>query len=221
MPYRPLILFSIAILLLMFGASVAAGLTLPADTMLPVHWDITGTPDRFAAKWSALLSVPGITLFVAALFAALPAIEPMQEGLRRSAGLYTLIWAATLAAMAVTHGVTIAVSLGWPVPVSTIVMLTVGGLLILVGNQLAKSRRMFFIGIRTPWTLADEDVWIATHRLGGRLMMACGLALWIVALAQPDPALAVPIVVGALGVMVIVPIAYSYVLWRRKYRQAG
>ena len=221
MPYRHLTLFSAAILLLMLGASVAAGLHLPADTMLPVHWDITGTPDRFAEKWNALLTLPAVTLFVAGLFAVLPAIEPMQDGLRRSAGLYTLTWGATVVVMAVAHGMTMAVALGWPVPVSAIMMLLVGGLLIVVGNQLAKSRRMFFIGIRTPWTLADEDVWIATHRLGGRLMMACGLAFWIVAIGQPDPATAAPFVIAALGATVIVPVAYSYILWRRKFRQAG
>jgi uncharacterized membrane protein len=39
--------------------------------------------------------------------------------------------------------------------------------LILMGNPMGKVRRNFFIGIRTPWTLASERVWYATHRLAG------------------------------------------------------
>ena len=56
-------------------------------------------------------------------------------------------------------------------------------LLVLIGNPMGKVRRNFFIGIRTPWTLASEAVWYATHRLAARLMVASGLlgllALWL------------------------------------------
>jgi hypothetical protein len=48
-------------------------------------------------------------------------------------------------------------------------------LLVLIGNPMGKVRRNFFIGIRTPWTLASESVWYATHRLAARLMVASGL----------------------------------------------
>ena len=47
---------------------------------------------------------------------------------------------------------------------------------------------MYLVGIRTPWTLASEEVWIRTHRLGGKLMVAGGLLIIVAALLQsPEP----------------------------------
>ncbi|HMC92889.1 MAG TPA: SdpI family protein, partial [Allosphingosinicella sp.] len=40
----------------------------------------------------------------------------------------------------------------------------IGAMFVLIGNQLGKSRSMYLVGIRTPWTLASEEVWIRTHR---------------------------------------------------------
>jgi uncharacterized membrane protein len=38
-----------------------------------------------------------------------------------------------------------------------------------MGNLLTKVKRNFYMGFRTPWTLASDTVWSMTHRMGGRL----------------------------------------------------
>jgi uncharacterized membrane protein len=40
---------------------------------------------------------------------------------------------------------------------------------------MGKLRRNFYLGIRTPWTLASERVWNATHRFAARITVAGGL----------------------------------------------
>ena len=52
----------------------------------------------------------------------------------------------------------------------------------LMGNVMGKVRRNFWVGFRTPWTLANERVWNATHRCGAKAMVVAGLAGLIVAL---------------------------------------
>ncbi len=47
---------------------------------------------------------------------------------------------------------------------------------ILFGNFLSKVRPNFFLGIRTPWTLASEQVWIATHRVAAWITVFSGSA---------------------------------------------
>src|SRR5262249_59245838 len=42
----------------------------------------------------------------------------------------------------------------------------------LIGNVLGKVRRNFWMGIRTPWTLASEAVWHQTHPLAASLYFA-------------------------------------------------
>jgi len=46
----------------------------------------------------------------------------------------------------------------------------------LLGNVMGKVRRNFYIGVRTPWALANERVWNATHRLAAKTFVVGGLA---------------------------------------------
>src|SRR3569623_156189 len=50
-----------------------------------------------------------------------------------------------------------------------------GAVLVLVGNYLPKDRYNLVIGIRTPWTLADERVWDRTHRVIGVGLLTAGI----------------------------------------------
>ena len=87
-------------------------------------------------------------------------------------------------------------------------------MLMMIGNQLGKSRSMYLVGIRTPWTLASEEVWIKTHRLGGKLMILAGFALIVGALLPLAPTSAAIVSAAAIAIAVIVPIVYSWWLWR-------
>ncbi len=87
-------------------------------------------------------------------------------------------------------------------------------LIALLGNVMGKVRRNFYIGIRTPWTLASERVWNATHRFAAKTFMAGGLAgLVLVILGQVNWSLYV-VVSGAL-----VPVLYSLVYSKQRERR--
>src|SRR5262249_17855295 len=98
------------------------------------------------------------------------------------------------------------------------VRLLVGGLCLffaVMGNLLGKVKRNFWMGIRTPWTLASEPVWERTHRLGAWLFVATGLFGFVGVLAGgPVVGLFVVIIGGAL-----VPVVYSLVIYKRLERQ--
>jgi uncharacterized membrane protein len=90
-----------------------------------------------------------------------------------------------------------------------------GGIFVLfaaMGNLLGKVRRNFFIGIRTPWTLASERVWNATHRFAAKTFVATGLiglALSIGNLLR-GPLFALLILAGALS-----PVLYSLIVYKQ------
>jgi uncharacterized membrane protein len=86
----------------------------------------------------------------------------------------------------------------------------------LIGNQLGKSRSMYLIGLRTPWTLASEEVWIKTHRLCGKLMVAGGLAMVATALLPVPSGLLATVCAAVILVSAGVPILYSFLAWRRE-----
>ncbi|HEY0115274.1 MAG TPA: SdpI family protein [Allosphingosinicella sp.] len=198
------------------GAALVAGSILPEAIQLPIHWGLNGEADAFADKWTALLMPGAIVAAVSLLFHFMPVLEPRREGLARSQGLYLWGWIAILLMGVVIEFAVIAVAFGWGVSVNHLIVGAVGIMLVMIGNQLGKSRSMYLIGLRTPWTLASEEVWIKTHRLAGKLMVAGGLAMVAAALLPLPSGLLITVPIAAVALIAGVSILYSFILWRRE-----
>jgi uncharacterized membrane protein len=181
-----------------------------------MHWNIHGEADRYGSKWTALMAAPTLTLLLAALFWFLPALEPRERNLERSQGLYLSTWVALLILMAAIEIVMLSAALHWGLGTEAVITGSSGVAFVLVGNQLGKSRRMYLVGFRTPWTLASEEVWIKTHRLAGKLMVAWGLVALLAALVPISSVLRGGLFTAGGAIMVSVPVLYSYWLWRRE-----
>lgn len=207
---------SIVVLLALLGSALLVGSGLGEDVRLPVHWSLDGTPDRYAGRWEALLMPVAIAAGVSLLFYFLPRLEPRRKGLERSRGLYLWAWAGLLLVSLAIQFVNIAVAYGWGIAPHRVIAGAVGLLLILIGNQLGKSRSMYMVGIRTPWTLASEEVWMKTHRLGGKLMLLAGLVIAIGALLPLSSRILAILTGASIAVAALVPVIYSYLLWRRE-----
>lgn len=204
------------LVILMLLAAFWVGNSLGDDLRLPVHWGVDGTADGFAGKWEALLMPAGLVAAMSLLFFFLPKLEPRSKGLERSQGLYLWGWAAILLLGVAIQLVTISEALGWGIPAAHLIFGTVGVVLILIGNQLGKSRSMYLVGIRTPWTLASEEVWIKTHRLGGKLFVLAGAVMVLAGLFLIPAELLAPIALASVALASIVPVLYSFILWRRE-----
>ena len=98
---------------------------------------------------------------------------------------------------------------------ASVPLVGVGFLLISIGNALPKSRPGFFIGIRTPWSLIDEDNWVATHRVGSRTMIAAGATIALGAVLPLAPTAHYRVFWAAVATAVLPPVLYSYLHWRR------
>ena len=84
---------------------------------------------------------------------------------------------------------------------------------VVLGNSMGKLRHNWFIGIRTPWTIANEEVWTRTHRLAAPIWVAGGLVQLAGAFVPGTPG---EILFAApLAAMTLVPIAYSYLAFRK------
>ncbi|HEX8252366.1 MAG TPA: SdpI family protein [Thermoanaerobaculia bacterium] len=193
-----------------FAATALFYPSLP-DT-IPVHWNFEGEADRTAPKFPAALLLPVITLLVAGLFAALPRMSPKGFSVDPRSRGFRAITIVSLAALLALHIVTLAASAGAPVDVGAVVPMIVGLLFVVTGNYLSTLTRNFWIGIRTPWTLASDEVWFRTHRLGGRLFMAGGVVLMFTGFLEPR-GIAV-VLTAVIAAAVVVPIVYSYAVSR-------
>lgn len=177
---------------------------LPAE--VPTHWDlhnhVNGVTPRF---WAAAFPALGV-LIVAVLAVVLPAVSPRQFAIRRFEGVWGVLMLVMQGFMLVAGLGILLPGAGYAVSMPSIVMLAAGVLYLLLGNYMGKLRRNFFIGIRTPWTLASDAVWERTHRFGGRLFMLGGLAVVLIAMVDPAPWLLL-IVLAAVW---LIAAGYSY-----------
>ena len=82
----------------------------------------------------------------------------------------------------------------------------------LAGDLIGKSKRNYFIGIRTPWTLSSDEVWDKTHKLGGKLFKTAGVASLAGLLF---PKIAFYFVIIPVLLFAIISVAYSYIIWRK------
>lgn len=220
MTRKTLLIATLAVIAMMIVAAVAVGASTPADLQLPTHWGLDGRPDRFSDKWTALLTPVLLVGGVSLILYFLPALEPRRGGLERSQGLYLSAWAGMLLIGATIQLAVASAALGWRIAGSSFILAGVGALFVIIGNQLGKSRSMYLIGIRTPWTLASEEVWIKTHRLAGKLMVAGGLLMAIAAFVPLGADTIAAVTAVVLAIVVGVPLLYSFILWRRE-RHSG
>lgn len=81
---------------------------------------------------------------------------------------------------------------------------------VLIGNVMGKLRRNFYVGVRTPWTLASERVWNATHRFAAKTFVAGGLIGLVFSIAGLFLWAILISLAGALA-----PVVYSLVYYKQ------
>lgn len=204
---------------LLFGSALiltSAGLSIwaypHAPPIVPTHWDAAGHVNGYMSKLWGIWLWPIILLGIWLLIIILPAISPKGFRLEQSANVLNLIVVAVMVTEFIASVVVIRSALGMPAPPSGFMLVLVGVLFLIIGNFMGKMRKNFFMGIRTPWTLASDEVWLRTHRLSGWLFMLGGITFLVCGLAGVGSA--APIMAVVVG-LVIVPIVYSYVIYRR------
>jgi uncharacterized membrane protein len=101
------------------------------------------------------------------------------------------------------------------VPGVKLILILIGLLFIFLGNMLPKVPKNLFVGIRTPWTIANELVWERTHRLGGWLFVLSGIVMILKGLILPGSALFQNVTtVLALGCL-LYPMLHSFILYKK------
>ncbi|MBV8343537.1 MAG: SdpI family protein [Candidatus Eremiobacteraeota bacterium] len=198
------------LLLLAIGLSLWAYPQMPPR--VPTHWDLAGNVNGYSTRLVAVTLTPAIVAFTWLLMVVLPGISPRGFRLGQSARAFYESLLAVMAALVVIHFIALRASLGVSGLPPAFVFVPVGALLAILGNLMGKFHKNFFIGIRTPWTLASDEVWLRTNRLAGRLMVAGGLLLIVSSFASKAAVAALIVVIVAI---VMIPATYSYVLYKR------
>ncbi len=192
------------------AVSVWAYPSMPSQ--VPTHWDLAGHVNRYSSKLVAVSIVPEIAGFVWLLMLVLPAISPRGFRLDDFAGPFYTSTLAIIAVILAIHIGLVRAQVTGSTPSRALFLVPIGMLFIVIGSLMGRFKRNFWIGVRTPWTLASDEVWQRTNRLGGTLFVIGGVVLAATNLLRNGVAGAL---IGIVAVIAIVPVVYSYVLYRR------
>lgn len=192
-----------------WGFSLALYARLPES--IPTHWNFRGQPDGFTPKpWGAFVT-PLVMIALSLVLLVLPKISPRGYRFDSFLGVWEIVRTAILALLLLIHVLILLAGTGIAIDLVRAVEAGGGLLLVLLGNYMGKLGKNFFIGIRTPWTLASDEVWQRTHRLGGKLFVIAGLVFFTAGVLGAGPIL--PMI--SIGGAALVSVAYSYLLYRR------
>jgi uncharacterized membrane protein len=192
-------------------ATVVAYPHLPSS--IPRHWDIHGLPNGYSPKWTLYFG-PGLMAAIILLTSLLPRLSPKYFEVDSFRSTYLQVMLMTVGVLGYFHVVILWIGVGHSVNV----LRAIGGglclLFVLMGNVMGKVRRNFFMGIRTPWALANERVWYATHRLAAKTFVLGGLAGFALIALGMYGWLFLALIAGAL-----IPVPYSLYFYKQLERR--
>ena len=201
------------IILLLIGVLASFWFYQNMPEQVPIHWNFAGEPDNYGSRTMAAFFFPALIVGIYLLMIFLPYLDPKKERYQQFVKAYWAIRLILVIYFILIYFSASLVGVGYKIPISQVVLLGVGILFIIIGNYLGKIKPNWFVGIRTPWTLSNEEVWNKTHRLGGKLFILAGL-FFIFSIFIPV-SWSMLLLLIIIGLVVIGTIVYSYWLYRQ------
>ena len=193
------------------GASLIVYPQLPER--IPTHWNAHGQVDGYGSKATVFMLPGAMAICLVMFFWVLPWLSPKRFEVETFRSTYLFIAITVLALFLYIQGLILWAALHPPVLTERALLGGISLFVVLLGNVLGKVRRNFWIGVRTPWTIADERVWNATHRFAARVMVAAGVLSFIAAMAGFT-------IVGlvVMGAAALSSVLYSLIYYKRLER---
>lgn len=143
--------------------------------LVPSHFNQKFEVDQYGSKNGFLIFSLGLPLFMYIIKIVLKKIDPLKENYKRFEKAYSItINILILMFSSINIAITLYATKNLK-SIKEIFFLIFGVAFIALGNYLPQLKRNFFIGIKTPWTLSDEDTWNRTHKVGGIVFIIFGL----------------------------------------------
>jgi uncharacterized membrane protein len=177
------------------------------------HWNSKGEADGYLPKFWGLFLLPLFFAGIALLFVAVPRIDPLKmniEEFRKYYDGFIIIFSIFFLSIYLQ---VILWNIGIQISPTMLPPVGMGLLFYYTGVLCEKSKRNWFIGIRTPWTLSSDKVWEKTHKIGGKLFKIAGIIAILGALTPEYAIILILIpVISAVGYT----IAYSYFEYQKE-----
>lgn len=201
----------VGIALLSFAIGICYYPQVPEE--MASHWNARGQVDDYLSRFWGVFLIPMTLVGLALLFMAIPRIDPLKENIEKFRRYYDGFVILFMAFMIFVYFQTILWNIGIRISPNAYLPAAAGLLFIGAGILCENTRRNWFIGIRTPWTLSSDKVWDKTHRMGGKLFKIAGVISMVGIFFQSYAVFFVLIPVLLVAAYTVV---YSYVEYKKE-----
>ncbi len=184
--------------------------TLPEK--VPTHFNINGEIDAWGNKNSLIIMILLLPVLTYILMTIVPKIDPKKR-LDLMGGKYHQLKFILVSFMSILALFIIYISKNQNLTSPNIILVLIGILIFALGNYFKVIQQNYFIGIKTPWTLENKEVWKLTHILAGKLWIIGGLLIVILSLMLPEN-INFYVFITILVVIALYPVVYSYVKFK-------
>jgi uncharacterized membrane protein len=203
------------IALLIVIASFAIGLLvfpyMPEE--MASHWNARGEVDDYITRFWGVLLMPTVSLAMLLFFLLIPRIDPLKKNFEEFRKYFDGFIIVILSFLLYLYFFTLAWNVGVERDIIQALSPAFAALFAYLGIMLGKTKRNWFIGIRTPWTMSSDKVWEKTHKRGSLLFRAAGLAA-LCGMIAPEAAIYFILVPPLLSAFYL--FGYSYFLYQKE-----
>ena len=171
--YGKILLISSLLILLPIAVGLVLWDKLP-DTM-NIHWNAAGEADGTAGRGFTIFFIP-LLMLAMHWFCVFMYHITNQNNDQTDKAMKIVLWIIPVLSNTVMAAM-YAISLGLEFDITRIIFIPMGILFIVIGNFMPKVRRNASMGIKTPWALADDENWYATHRFAGKVWCFGGILM--------------------------------------------
>lgn len=187
--------------------------SLPAS--IPIHFNFHG-PDAYAEKsqsWVFTGLISCINFGVYQFLRHLPSIDPKRTA-SQSENLIRKIAVTIVVFLSILQLILITAMRGNLLSIEKLLIPVLGIFFSLLGNLMLNVKPNYFVGIRVPWTLENEDNWRKTHRLAGKLWFTGGLLIALLGIVLPYASAFISLITICV-VITLVPVIFSYLYFKK------
>lgn len=181
---------------------------------LPMQYGITGEVNRYWSKDTAIISMSFIGLVIPLLLQVIRTIDPKKQNYEKFENAFAMTRLAVALVLDFVFAMILIEGSNKNFNAGSIVLGAIGLLFVIIGNYMPQVKDNYFVGIRTPWTLHNPEVWRKTHRFSGVLWVIAGL-LMILSAFLLDGTWHIAVIISALVLSIIVPVVYSWLTAQR------
>jgi uncharacterized membrane protein len=181
------------------------------------HWNEKGEVNGYMPKIWGLFLVPIISFVLFLLFVAIPKIDPLKKNIEKFRKYFDTFMLLIILFLFYVYLLTIFWNLGLRFNFFPVLVPVFSFIIYYSGVLIENSKRNWFIGVRTPWTLSNDEVWNKTNKLGGKLFKIAAIFALIGIIFGNY---AIYFVISPIIIASFYTIVYSYLEYQKQIRKA-